>query len=150
GRPGRGHGASVRAVLSANVRRFDMADTKSVADAAIATFNANDEDAIRALYADDAVFEAPGDVHLEGRDACVEYVLAWKRAFPDAQLILHNEVIAGDTAVQEFTFDGTHTDTLANPSGGEIPATNRHLTGRGSEIIRVEDGQIVSFHLYFD
>jgi steroid delta-isomerase-like uncharacterized protein len=126
-----------------------MADTKSVADAAVATFNDHDEDAIRALYADNAVFEAPGDVHVEGAEACTEYVMVWQRAFPDATLTVHSEVIAGDTAVHEFTFDGTQTDTLSSPAG-DIPATNRRVTGRGTEIIRVADGQIVSFHLYFD
>ena len=126
-----------------------MADTRSVADAAVATFNAHDEAGIRALYAEDAVFEAPGDVHVEGADACAEYVMAWQRAFPDAKLIVRNEVIGGDTAIHEFTFEGTHTDTLIGPSG-EIPATSRSLVGRGAEIIRVADGKIVSFHLYFD
>jgi len=126
-----------------------MADTKSVADAAISTFNDHDEAAIRALYADDAVFEAPGDVRAEGGDASAEYVLAWQRAFPDAKLVLHRETIAGDTAVHEFTFEGTHTGTLASPMG-DIPATNRSLVGRGCEVIQVADGKIVSFRLYFD
>lgn len=126
-----------------------MTDTKSVADAAVATFNAHDEQAIRALYAENAVFEAPGDVHVEGADACAEYVMGWQRAFPDATLTVHNEVVSGDTAVHEFTFEGTHADTLSGP-GGDIPATNRRLAGRGTEIIRVADGKIVSFHLYFD
>ena len=49
-----------------------MADTKAVADAAVATFNDHDEQGIRALYAENAVFEAPGDVRMEGPDACTE------------------------------------------------------------------------------
>jgi len=126
-----------------------MTDTKTVADAAVATFNAHDEPGIRALYAENAVFEAPGDVRVEGPDACTEYVMVWQRAFPDAGLTVHHEVVAGDTAVHEFTFEGTHTDTLVGPAG-EIPATNRHLVGRGVEVIRVADGKIVAFNLYFD
>ena len=126
-----------------------MADTKSVADAAAATFNAHDEAAIRALYAGDAVFEAPGDTRVEGADACTEYVMVWQRAFPDAKLTVHSETIAGDTAVHEFTFEGTHTDTLVGPAG-DIPATDRSLVGRGVEVIRVADGKIASFHLYYD
>jgi len=126
-----------------------MADTKSVADAAISTFNDHDETGIRALYAENAVFEAPGDVRVQGADACAEYVLVWQRAFPDAKLVLQRETIAGDTAVHEFTFEGTHTDTLASPVG-DIPATNRSLVGRGCEVIEVADGKIRSFRLYFD
>jgi predicted ester cyclase len=126
-----------------------MADTKSVADGAVQTFNDHDEAGIRALYADGAVLEAPGGVHVEGADACTEYAMVWQRAFPDAKLTVHDEVVAGDTAVHEFTFDGTHSDTLSSPAG-DIPATNRRVTGRGTEIIRVADGKIVSFHLYYD
>jgi len=126
-----------------------MADTKSVADAAVQTFNDHDEAGIRALYADDAVLEAPGGVHVEGADACTEYVMVWQRAFPDATLAVQDEVIAGDTAVHEFTFDGTQTEKLSSPAG-DVPATNRRVTGRGTEVIRVADGKIVSFHLYYD
>src|SRR5205823_7410679 len=126
--PIRRDGPDAEAVLASGptyrkTGRFGMTDTKSVADAAVTTFNDHDEEAIRALYAENAVFEAPGDLHVEGRDACTEHVMVWQRAFPDATLTVHNEVIAGDTAVHEFTFDGTQTDTLSSPSG-HTPATN--------------------------
>ena len=88
-------------------------------------------------------------MHVEGQNACAEYVMVWQRAFPDATLTVHNEVVAGDTAVHEFTVEGTHTDTLASP-GGDVPATNRRVTGRGVEVIRVESDKVASFHLYFD
>ena len=31
-----------------------------------------------------------------------------------------------------------------------IPATNRRITGKGSEFIRIEDGKVVRERLYFD
>jgi predicted ester cyclase len=61
--------------------------------------------------------------------------MSWLRAFPDAQVSIDNEVVAGDTAVTQVTFAGMHTETLAG-SGGEIPATGRHVTGRAAEVIR--------------
>ena len=42
---------------------------------------------------------------LEGRDAVTEYAMAWLRAFPDAHITIHNELVAGDWVAQEFAFD---------------------------------------------
>jgi steroid delta-isomerase-like uncharacterized protein len=126
-----------------------MATTDEVAAAVTDAFNAHDEQAMRACYAANAVFEAPGDVRLEGPEAIVGYATGWLNAFPDARLTVKNRVVAAEWAVDEFTFEGTHEDTLAGP-GGEVPATGRRLVGRGIEAIRVVDGKIVEDHLYFD
>jgi steroid delta-isomerase-like uncharacterized protein len=126
-----------------------MAEALKVARAAIDAFNAHDEARIKELNADDIVYEAPGDVRLEGRDAATEYAMSWLRAFPDATLTVHNEFGSDDRVVQEFTFEGTHTETLVGPEG-EIPATNRHLVGRGIEVLRIADGKVAELSLYFD
>jgi ketosteroid isomerase-like protein len=49
----------------------------------------------------------------------------------------------------QITFTGTHTDTLSGPEG-DISATNRPVTGRASQLFRVEGGKIVEEHLYYD
>ena len=126
-----------------------MAGTKQVLDDATAAFNAHDEQRMRALYADGCVFEAPGDVRLEGIESVVGYVMAWLNAFPDAQFTVQNEVVSGEWAVQQFTFEGTHEDTLSGPDG-DIPATHRRLKGRGADVFRVVDGKIAEEYLYFD
>ena len=58
---------------------------------------------------------------------------------------------SGVTAIAQprFTFDGTHTDTLAGPAG-EIPATGRTLHGRGVQMLRIEDDCAAEVQLYFD
>jgi len=126
-----------------------MTDARQVAAEALAAFNAHDEVRIRATYSADVVFEAPGDVRLEGPTAATEYAMRWLRAFPDARLEVHRDVIAGDTVAQEFTFAGTHENTLVGPEG-EIPATHRSLTGRGVQVFVIADGKIREEHLYFD
>jgi steroid delta-isomerase-like uncharacterized protein len=126
-----------------------MADARQVAAESTEAFNAHDESRMRELYSQDAVFEAPGDVRLQGRDATVGYAMAWLNAFPDARLQIHSELEAGDWMTQEFTFEGTHDDTLTGPAGS-IPATHRRLAGRGVQIFKVQDGKIVEEHLYFD
>ena len=126
-----------------------MGDAQRVGAQFVSAFNAHDEEAMRRLNADNATFEAPGDVRLTGRDAATEYAMSWLRAFPDATLSVHNEFAAGDWVAQEFTFEGTHDETLSTPAG-EIPATHRRLSGRGVQIFRVAGGELVDIRLYFD
>lgn len=126
-----------------------MPDAQRVGAEFVEAFNAHDENRIRGLNAENAVLEAPGDVRLEGREAATQYAMAWLGAFPDARITVHNELEAGDWVVQEFTFEGTHTDTLSTPAG-DIPATNRRLRGRGVQILRIEGGTVADTRLYFD
>lgn len=126
-----------------------MADALRVASEALDAFNAHDERRIREMYTDDVVFEAPGEVRLEGAAAATEFAMSWLRAFPDARITVHNELAAGDWVVHEFTFEGTHTETLVAPEG-EIPPTNRHLAGRGVEVLRIEGDKVAEEHLYYD
>jgi predicted ester cyclase len=125
-----------------------MADAKAVADAFVQAFNAHDEAVIRELSAENEVFEGPG-VQLEGRDASTAYAMSWLNAFEGARIDVHNEIVAGDWVVQEFVFSGTHTGPLQTPTG-EIPPTNRHLRGRGVQILKVEGGVVVDTRLYYD
>lgn len=126
-----------------------MGEARRIADEFVEAFNAHDAARIRALEREDVTFEAPGDVKLSGADAMTEYAMSWLRAFPDARMTVHNSVVSEGWAVQEFTFEGTHEDTLAGP-GGEIPASHRHLTGRGVQVLKVDEGKIADAHLYFD
>jgi len=126
-----------------------MAGAQEVGARFVEAFNAHDEQRMRELSAENEVFEAPGDIRLEGRDATVAYAMSWVNAFADARIDVHDEHVAGDWVVQEFVFSGTHTGPLLSPSG-EIPPTNRQLRGRGVQIFRVEDGMVVDTRLYFD
>lgn len=126
-----------------------MAGAQEVGAQFVEAFNAHDELRMRELSAENEVFEAPGDIRLEGRDATVAYAMSWLNAFEDARIDVHDEHVAGDWVVQEFVFSGTHTGPLLSPAG-EIPPTNRQLRGRGVQIFRVEDGLVVDTRLYFD
>ena len=113
-------------------------------------FNAHDEERIRAGYADDARFWAPGAEGLDGAEGATEYAMGFIRAFPDVRITTDNEIDAGDWIALEFTYEGTHTGPLANPDGTEIPPTNRRVTGKGVDILKIEDGKVVEEHIYFD
>jgi steroid delta-isomerase-like uncharacterized protein len=126
-----------------------MADARQVGAEFVEAFNAHDEARIRELNAENTVIEAPGDVRLKGRDPATEYAMAWLRAFPDARLTVHHELVDGDWVVQEFTFEGTHEDTLSSPTG-DIPATHKRLKGRGVQVFKVEGEAVTDTRLYFD
>jgi predicted ester cyclase len=126
-----------------------MADARQVGADFVAAFNDHDESRIRELNSENTVFEAPGDVHLEGREVATQYAMAWLNAFPDARLTIKNELVSGDWVAQEFSFEGTHEGTLSGPAG-EIPATHRRLNGRGVQIFRVENDAVADTRLYFD
>ena len=126
-----------------------MADARQVGADFVAAFNAHDETRIRELNGENTILEAPGDVRIEGREPATQYAMAWLRAFPDATITVTNELASGDWVAQEFIFEGTHEDTLSGP-GGDIPATHRHLKGRGVQIFRVEGDAVADTRLYFD
>jgi predicted ester cyclase len=126
-----------------------MASPQEIGASFVEAFNAHDESRIRELNADDTKFEAPGDVKIEGGEAATQYAMGWLHAFPDARITVHNELAVGDWVVQEFTFEGSHEDTLATPAG-DIPATHKRLTGRGAQIFKVEGDVVTDTRLYFD
>ena len=126
-----------------------MAEARDIGQRFIDAFNAHDEERIRALNGENTVFEAPGEVKLQGREPATQYAMAWLNAFPDARISVTNELVAGDWVVQEFTFSGTHEGTLMSPAG-EIPATHRSLNGRGVQVFRVEGDTVADTRLYYD
>jgi predicted ester cyclase len=126
-----------------------MADARQVGADFVAAFNAHDETRIRELNGENTILEAPGDVRIEGREPATQYAMAWLRAFPDATITVTNELASGDWVAQEFIFEGTHEDTLSGP-GADIPATHRHLRGRGVQVFRIEGDAVADTRLYFD
>jgi hypothetical protein len=56
---------------------------------------------------------------------------------------------ATEWVVQEFTFEGTHEDTLSSPTG-DIPATHKRLKGRAVQVFKVEGDVVTDTRIYFD
>ena len=129
-----------------------MADLKEIADRAIAAFNAHDADALAALDDAEVVTTAPGPTgrtELKGRDASRDYNQTWFNAFPDARITIVNQVISGDTLVQEGRFQGTNTGAWKTDAG-DMPATGKSLNGNYCQVITFRDGLAISSNLYFD
>ena len=126
-----------------------MSDTRAAFDAWLEAFNSHDEAAIRALTADDCVFEGPAGVRLEGGDAVTGYAMGWLGAFSDAKIETEAVVVDGDWVAMTGVFKGTHDGTLSGPNG-DVPATGRRLEGRHSQFVRFADGKTVEEHLFYD
>jgi steroid delta-isomerase-like uncharacterized protein len=113
------------------------------------TFNAHDIDSFAEVLADDVAFKAPGGVDGQGKAACAAFFASWFGAFPDAHVDVHRLHIAGDVAVEEGVFTGTHNGVLHGPAG-DIPPTGRPVRLDYVQVLRFRDGKHVSFNLLFD
>jgi steroid delta-isomerase-like uncharacterized protein len=126
-----------------------VTSTKEAADRHVTAFNDKNLEEFIGNESPDIEFVIPGGITLRGRDQVREYMKMLWTAFPDIKAVATNQVIAGDTAVTEQTYSGTHTGTLRTPKG-DIPATGKRVQGRQVAVQRVRDGQVWSEHLYFD
>jgi len=113
------------------------------------TFNAHDIDGFTSVLADDVVYQAPGGISGQGKAACAQFFAGWWDAFPDAHIDVHAVHIAGDVAVEEGTFTGTHHGTLHSPAG-DIAPTGRQVAVDYIHVLRYRDGKHASFNLLFD
>jgi len=128
-----------------------MSDAKTVLGQAIETWNAGDREAWAALYDENVEWEAPGGARISGlEDLKAKYFDALLEAAPDRVSIVDSLFAEGDLVAEEGRYTGTHTGTLRNPGGVEIPATGKRLDFPFSAVFRVENGKIASIRLYYD
>ena len=113
------------------------------------TFNAHDIGGFAEVLADDVVFQAPGGMRGEGKEACAGFYASWFSAFPDAHVEVHDVHFVDDVAVEEGTFTGTHDGVLQTPAG-DIPPTGRPVELGYIQVLRFRDGKHLSFNLMFD
>ena len=126
-----------------------MAKAREIMDRVTAAMQAGDEASLRALYADDAVAETPDVGRLTGGSAIVNYLMSFRRAFPDASYESTNALERGSTAVDEGFIVGTNTGILATPEG-DVPPTGRKVRLRSIDVLDIVGGKGVSHRFYFD
>jgi steroid delta-isomerase-like uncharacterized protein len=63
---------------------------------------------------------------------------AFRQAFPDYQVTIHDVIVEDDKVVTRKTFSGTH---RAEWMG--VPATGRQISFGGIDIVRIADGKVV-------
>lgn len=102
------------------------------------------------LYAPDAVAVTPDGGEIHGRDNIVDYWRQMTDAIPEATFESLHTYEIGDTAVDEGYFSGRNTGPVPLPTGEHLPATQKEVRIRGTDIATVRDGHIVDYRLYFD
>jgi ketosteroid isomerase-like protein len=118
-------------------------------DRLTAAVMSGDREFLSQLYAADAIAETPDGPRLQGAAAITDYLLTFTRAFPDASFESARKHEAGDTAIDEGYFVGTHTGVLSTPEG-DVPPTGRHVRLRECDVLEVANGVAVSHRFYYD
>jgi steroid delta-isomerase-like uncharacterized protein len=127
-----------------------MAEAREVMDRVTDAVMRGDQEALKALYAPDAVAETPDQGTIRGRDAIAAYLAEFGAAFPDATWEpLHTHEVDG-TAIDEGYFIGTNTGPMTGPNGETIPATGKRVRARECDVATVENGVVTSHRFYFD
>ena len=93
----------------------------------------------RELIADDCIDHNPAPGQPAGRAGHDWFVQMVRTAFPDLRFTVDVVLAEGDLVSGRWTMTGTNTGPLAMLG---VPATGRPVTMTGSEILRVQDGQV--------
>ena len=125
-------------------------DAAQLATALVTAFNNSDWDAYRQNLTADSVYDEVGTSRrLQGVETIVEAMQGWKEAMPDVKGTVGNAMSAGNTAILEVSWTGTHTGPLQGPSG-TIPATGKQQTTRAGWVLDFEGEKLTQSRHYFD
>ena len=127
-----------------------MGEAREVMDRLTAAVTSGDSDALKALYAPDAVAETPDQGTIRGRDQIVAYMGEFAAAFPDASWEELHKHETSDTAIDEGYFVGTNTGPVTGPGGEAVPATGNRVRVRECDVATVGGGMITSHRFYSD
>ena len=125
-----------------------MGASRQVTEQLYAAIAAHDARALHGLCAPGCEMIEPG-VNLTGGDQISTYMQTFFTAFPDLRIEVESMLEVDDAVATEVRFIGTHTGPLAGP-GGELPATGKPVDLPGADFIRVSNGKVSSWHVYYD
>jgi steroid delta-isomerase-like uncharacterized protein len=103
-------------------------------------------DVIDELIADDFVATVVGaPEQIRGPQGFREFVVAYRKAFPDLHITIDEQLAEGETVVTRWTATGTNEGELMG-----IPATGKQATIAGININRISGGKLVEGWGLFD
>ncbi len=104
-----------------------MTSVEQLARTSLDEFNRGDLEAMLDDLAPDYVYDETGTGrHITDTHEFMAALRGWKTALPDVAGTVERAVVDGDTIALEVVWRGTHTGTLATPTG-DIPATGRSI-----------------------
>jgi steroid delta-isomerase-like uncharacterized protein len=104
-------------------------------------FNANGnlDAAADEIYAPNYISHQPaGDEELRGPEAMKQFAAGLRRAYPDLEITIEDQIAEGDKVVTRLTSRGTHQGELWG-----IAPTGREVEVRSVSTNRIEGGKIV-------
>lgn len=103
------------------------------------------------LANDNVVIElVPFGQTFQGHEGWMEFMLGFKRAFPDLTITIEHQFASDDHVVNECSWVGTHTGPLSSPAG-DIPPTGKSVKGaRFCEVWHIENGKLSHLTNYQD
>jgi ketosteroid isomerase-like protein len=123
--------------------------TRELAERFYESFDAGDIEAVLSVFAEDLETIDPGIGTVHGHGPFREYIETFKRAVPDARVVIDQLYEAGDVVIVEGRFVGTFTGPLASPDG-EVAPTGASVDLRFADVSRGQGGNIASYHTYYD
>ena len=103
-------------------------------------------DVIDELIADNFVATVVGaPEQIRGPQGFREFVVMYRKAFPDLRITVDEQVAEGETVVTRWTATGTNEGDLMG-----IPATGKQATTAGININRVSGGKLIEGWGLFD
>ena len=105
-------------------------------------------EAIGEQFSDDAVVSDPDGV-VKGRESIVAYFRGWLEAFPHLEARDEFSADTGDVVLNEWVVSGTNSGPVQTPEG-MLPATGKHVTVRGCDVVTVRDGRIQAHRSYYN
>jgi steroid delta-isomerase-like uncharacterized protein len=132
------------------VRRLaGMGDLESTVRLFYERFGQGDMDGAASIYHDDVVTVEPALGRVTSVAEWRAYGEAFRRACPDAHMVVQTVLEHGDIVAVEATFAGTFTGPLASAQG-EVPPTGRVFEVPFADFFRFRDGRVAEHHVYYD
>ena len=125
-----------------------MGEAREVMDRVTDAILKGDSEALKALYAQDAVAETPDLGTISGRDQIAAYFCEFGAAFPDNAWEERYKHEAGDTAIDEGYIVGTNTGS--DGADARPFPRRRGVRLRECDVATVENGVVTSHRIYFD
>jgi steroid delta-isomerase-like uncharacterized protein len=121
-------------------------DAAGLHRAMFAAIERRDLDALRGLFAVDAIHTSPDGEPMTGPEPVIDEVRAFVEAFPDLTIdIRHQHVPDPSRSIIEYTFRGIQTGPLE-----EVAPTGRSVTVVACSVLEARDGVIDRESDYFD
>lgn len=119
-------------------------ELKPIVDRGVAVWNNGNLEEADEIWASNVVRSANDQPDVEGIEGLKAVINSFRTAYPDAELIVDEEIYSENKAIIRWTFTGTNTGE------GEMPATGNQIEIWGISILHFENGKLTKELVAFD